>query len=219
MRMIDWPYLMRFSRAQLMPRPLKRIFRQIARYQDIRSLSVLELFARKGDWHTIEYAGKVRALELWEINPEFAPVLASRFPRANVLIGDTYRRLQSSPRTFNVIIGDSPVSEHEGHFEHFDIFPYVFGWLADDGFLILDIIPFVGDGARRAFPEAFGSAHMRARKAFYGYNRPDQIPIAEIIARYRSLCEEAGWTVQDTAIELRNDAISYLLLALRKTGQ
>src|SRR5262245_23810637 len=45
-----------FTCSGLLPRPLKKIFRRIFRSCDLGSASVLELFARGGDWHTIEYS-------------------------------------------------------------------------------------------------------------------------------------------------------------------
>jgi hypothetical protein len=179
-------------------------------------MAVLEMFARKGDWHTIEYGSKVKYLELWEIEPAFAPVLARRFPRAVVATCDSYQRLGSAPRKFDVVISDNPISIHDGHFEHFDIFPAVFQWLADRSFLIVDIIPCVDETARREFPQAFGDDHMLARKAFYGRECADRIPVEMMLAQYNALCMAAGWTVLATALEPRNEVMSYLLLVLER---
>jgi hypothetical protein len=212
-------YPLRLARARLLPRPMKTVFRRIAQHRRLDLLSVVELFARAGDFHTIEYANQVRKLELWEIEPGFAPILQKRFPRAAVRTVDTYARLQTAPTLFDVVVGDAPVSEHGGRYEHFGIFPAVFSWLADEAFLILDIIPFVTADARRAFPRAFDDGHMRARSLFYGTDRPDHIQPSLMVTHYCALCEAAGWTVFDTLIEPRKEVLSYLMLALRRKNE
>jgi hypothetical protein len=213
--MSSWKYNLRLARARLLPRPLKRIFAQIAKHQTISKLSVLELFARTGEWHTIEYSTHVKNLELWEIDPSFESVLVKRFPKATIHIGDTYEKLLSSLRTFDIVIADAPVSKHGTHHEHFDIFPSVFRWLKNNSFLIVDIIPIVDQKARRAFPNAFDADHMQDRQTFYECADSQRIPISDMISRYRSLCAAAGWEVLETAVEPRNTIMNYLLLVLR----
>ena len=66
-------------------------------------------------------------------------------------------------------------------------------------------------------PNAFGSAHLAARKAFYGCERPDRIPMEQMIQRYRAICDEWGWTVRDVAVEQRLPGpMQYLMLALHR---
>jgi hypothetical protein len=208
---------LRVLRARLLPRPLKRIFRRMSRSRDLRSASVLELFARGGDWHTIEYSWQVGKLELWEIDPSYAPKLRRRFPGATVRTVDSYEALRSNPRTFDVVIGDAPIGEHGGHHEHFDLFPAVFSWLKDSSFLIIDVVPVFDQRTRGAFPNAFGSAHLAARKAFYRCERPDRIPMEHMIQRYRAICDEAGWTVHDVAVEKRLPGpMHYMMLTLHR---
>ena len=91
----------------------------------------------------------------------------------------------------------------------------MFEWLADNSFLILNVIPIVDQRAQRAFPHAFDFNHMQDRINFYGCADPERIPISDMIYRYRSLCEAAGWVVQETAVEPRNTIMNYLLLVLR----
>jgi hypothetical protein len=213
--MSRWKYILRLARARLLPRPLKRIFSQIAKHQSISKLSVLELFARTGEWHTIEYSTRVKNLELWEIDASLESILAKRFPKATICIGDTYDNLLSSPKKFDVLISDNPISRHGTHHEHFDLFPSVFEWLADNSFLIVNIIPIVDEEARRVYPSAFDYDHMQDRQTFYGSADSQRIPISDVISRYRSLCEAAGWEVLETAVEPRNAVMNYLLLVLR----
>jgi len=209
-------FALRVARARLLRRPMKSVFRRIAKHRSPESLSVLELFARIGDYHTIEYARQVRTLELWEIEPAFAQILRKRFPAATVRTVDTYEQLHASARQFDVVVGDAPISEHGGQYEDFGIFPRVFSWLVDTAFVIIDIIPFVTAAARLAFPTAFTDDHMRARSAFYQTDRPEDISLEAMIERYRALCDAAGWTVFDILVEPRNKVMSYLLLALRR---
>jgi hypothetical protein len=210
-------FALRVLRARLLPRPLKKIFRRISRSCDLRSVSVLELFARGGDWHVIEYSSQVGKLELWEIDPSYAPTLRRRFSGATVRTVDSYKALRSNPQPFDVVISDNPITEHGGHYEHFDLFPAVFAWLKNSSFLIITVAPVVDQRAHDAFPNAFGSAHLAARKAFYGCERPDRIPMEQMIQFYRAICGEAGWTVRDVAVEKRLPGpMQYLMLALHR---
>jgi hypothetical protein len=198
---------------------MKRVFRRIAQHRRLDSLSVLELFAQVGNGHTIEYSNKIRSLELWEIEPGFAPILRKRFPEATVRSVDSYARLQTTPTPFDIVIGDAPVSEHGGRYEHFDIFPDVFSWLTDEAFLIVDITPFVTVEARQAYPRAFDDNHMKARSLFYRTDRPDHIQPSVMAAHYCALCEAAGWKVFDSLIEPRKEVLSYLMIGLRRNNK
>jgi hypothetical protein len=210
-------FALRVLRARLLPRPLKKIFRHMSRSCDLRSASVLELFAGRGDQQVIEYSWQVGKLELWEIDSSYAPKLRRRFPRATVRTVDSYKALRSNPQPFDVVISDNPITEHGGHYEHFGLFPAVFAWLKDSSFLIITVVPVVNQRTRDAYPNAFGSAHLAARKAFYGCEWPDRIPMEQIIQCYRAICGEAGWTVRDVAVEKRLPGpVRCLMLALHR---
>lgn len=209
----------RWARARLLPSPTKRIFSKIFETVPARNVSVLELFARAGDWHTAHYAAKAGLVELWELDPSFEADLRRRFPRSDVRIVDSYARLSSpATRKFTVVVSDNSASIHGGHCENFDIFPGVFSWLEDRSFLVLNIVPVVDADTRRLFHDAFDEPHMRARKAFYGVDDSAHIFPEQMIAAYGAICVAAGWRVVETAVESRG-VVKYLLLGLERTGR
>ena len=72
--------------------PMQAVIREISRRGvNVRQARALECFAFDGHMHTIDYARKVRTLEVWEINRVHEPGLRQTFPQATVRIVDSYK--------------------------------------------------------------------------------------------------------------------------------
>ena len=57
---------------------------------DLANYSVLEFFAREGDWQTLAYFPHVKSLTAWEIDPAFEDRLRQNLNGAEVEIGDSH---------------------------------------------------------------------------------------------------------------------------------
>ncbi len=188
---------------------------EIGKAKPLRKLSVLDLFARAGDWHTQQYAGLIGRLELWEIAPEYEVQLRRRYPKASIRIVDSYKRLATGePSVFDIIFSDNPASKHGVHFEHFDIFPSVFNWLADHGFIVLSLILNTDERFRQVF-FGFGKEDAEARRRFYKTEAEEHLDLQHAISIYREHCESSGFSLKRTYYR-QDGFITYLLLDVER---
>lgn len=170
-------------------------------------LCALEMFGYTGIYQTVCYGYIVKSLEIWEIEPKYIPILTRRFPSATVLQADAYREVAATDHKFGLVMIDNPIGEHQGHYEHFDLFPAIFGLFDNTGFLVLNVVP--------KPKERLTPAHLEARARFYGAGDPADIPLPDIEAAYRAKALEAGWKVV-AAFEIKRSQVHYLALELRR---
>ncbi len=198
--------------------PMQAVIREISRRGvNVRQARALECFAFDGHMHTIDYARKVRTLEVWEINRVHEPGLRQTFPQATVRIVDSYKEAERCTGEYDIIVVDnSPV--HGKHVEHFDLFPGIFRLAAGTCVLVLDVIPEYTRAVGEYYADMYDERAQSARQRFYAADDARHIPLDQMVRAYVRAAAAAGFAVQWSFSRKRNDIITYLVLLLTKTS-
>ena len=61
---------------------------------NFEKLDAIELFGRDGSWQTIEFAKKVKSIEVWEIESKWENELKKNLPDATIKIRDSVSTLK-----------------------------------------------------------------------------------------------------------------------------
>lgn len=192
--------------------PMCAVIREMRRRGiPVKECDALECFAFTGGMHTRDYAGKVRSLEVWEINPVHEKTLRRNFPDAEVRITDTYEEVARRDRQFNLIVVDnSPV--HLPHVEHYDMFPGLFRLMQDSCTVILDVMPDLHTAIQLRYPEMLREPVLRRRAAFYGVRNALQIAEKDLVAPYAAFASREGFTQTWHFLQKRNPLLVYLVI-------
>jgi|WetSurSiteA1Bulk_404760.scaffolds.fasta_scaffold00959_4 hypothetical protein len=178
---------------------------------DLNSAYALEMFGRKGDWHTKFYANQVNKLEVWEINPEFLPELRSNLPQAIIKTVDSFEEIKTTSSKYDLIVIDNPQSIYgEGRYcEHFELFPDVFRVCKDECAIILDV---------NIEPYNFhdGIEWWKRRKDFYNTNSPDKLSFDFVTEHYKKLCKINNFHIKCNSFVPRNAFMYYFVLYIFK---
>jgi hypothetical protein len=166
---------------------MQKLLRELEK-RDVRidSLRALEVFGGTGKRHTVDYARRVAHLEAWEIQQSQEKILRKKFPSAAVRIVDAYHQVCESTDRFDLIIIDNPMSLYDGHCEHFDLFPDIFGLANSSATIVVNVIPRLTRSAAKRFPYLFNKEQLEGRRRFYDTEKPDDLSWECIVAAYRS---------------------------------
>lgn len=204
--------------SKMSPGPIKSIIKELsARQVNIKKLDALEVFGRDGNWVTIYYADKVRSLEVWEIDPQYENKLRQNFPRADIVITDSFKKIQTTTKQYSFIVVDNPMSNFGEYCEHFELFPHIFRIVATEAILFLNVIPFLDPEAKAQYPYVFNEDQLQRRRRFYFTEHPENIPISEMIEAYQRHAEQAGFKIR-WFFSQRRGAIYSLLVKIVKDG-
>jgi hypothetical protein len=174
---------------------MQRVLRGLAREGlDLRPLRGLEVFGGRGTYHTLEVVEALADLEIWELNEARVETLRARFPAQRVLQTDSYRELTRTTSRYDIVVADSDAVSGD-HYEHFDLFPMLFGVLNDRAILVLNVTTRVGPNPN---PE-----RLRRRALFYEVNDPRNVGLATMRETYRTLIEQAGWRLESIFFQRR----------------
>ena len=206
--------LLRSARSTLGLSPMQRVLRKLERKGvTLGELHALEVFGGAGTFHARDYARRVAALDVWEIDSRLEAPLRRNLPEAKITITDSYEELKNASKRYGLVVIDNPMSLHGGHCEHFDLFPEIFRLMADRAVLILDVIPAITPRARKRFPYLFNTAQLAERSRFYRTDHPEHIPLEKMIAHYTNLASENGFGVEQI-VHQRRHFVYYLGLVL-----
>jgi hypothetical protein len=195
--------------------PMGRILREIGkRGVDASQLRVLEVFANSGDSHVKDYASRVSALEMWEIEPRYETMLKRNFPSAQVKIVDSYEEIKKTPNKYELIVVDNGTSICDNHCEHFDLFPEIFRIAANSSILILNVIPEADHTVLKEIPYLFHEAQLVRRQEFYKTGNPKKISIDGMLKVYTELIGENGF-VLEWHLVLKRSFVYYLVLKIK----
>jgi len=190
---------------------MQKIFRELARRGvDTSRMRALEVYGAKGELHTQDYARQVGSLEVWESKAELEPDLRRNLPGAMVRIVDSYRQIRETREKFDLVVVDNPAFTHDGHVEHFDLFPHVLRILRTPGVLIVNVLPTAGPSLRSRFPSLFNNLHLRRREEFYGASDPGDISWERILGAYQSFLAAEGLNLDWHFIQHRAGALKWL---------
>ena len=168
--------------------PIQFVFRELrkrkVRYQDF---ATLEIFGYTGEYHTKDYFRSVATLDVWEINSAYQDKLRRNLPGAEIKITDSFIEIKQTPRKYDLIVVDNPMSNYGTHCEHFDLFPDLFRVAKDSVILILDVIPEINSRFLRQYPYIFNEKQLQRRAHFYQTDHPESITFEKMISTYKEL--------------------------------
>lgn len=182
---------------------------------NLSTINALEFFAREGDWQTIVYAGKVKTLCAWEIDPKFENMLKKNLPKAEIEIGDSFilARKPQNRRRFDMIVFDNPQAlygkknQYCEHFEALEAVPYL---LSEQGIVIFNINykPFDFDDQKE---------WQRRRERFYGLQNTSILATDFLLRFYGCFFQGKKFNTKFSFIENRNDDyLAYLVFGLER---
>ena len=169
--------------------PIQKVLRLLEeRGFSLNSADAIELFGRKGDWHTKYYVDRVSTLEVWEINPDFLADLKINLPMAKIKITDSFKEIKKTSSKYNLIIIDNPQSVYGGgkYCEHFELFPHIFRIAKGPCVIILNV---------NIQPYNFhkGLVWWERRKIFYHTDDPEKLSFKHVEAHYAEICKVNGF--------------------------
>lgn len=165
--------------------PIQRVMRGLTRRGvELSEASALDVFAGDGSFHTIEWAPRVRALELWERQPACHELLTSRFPSAVVRTVDSFEEVRRCDSVFDLVMVDDGKPPGSGPQEHFGLFPHLFRLIASPGIIVVNVVPRM----RETLPE-----NLELRRAFYATDGPEHVTLVAMANAYAALAAEAGF--------------------------
>jgi hypothetical protein len=209
--LIDPKRQFKAARRELGVSPMRRLLRQIAAHDvKLSHRDALEVFGHTGEFHTLDYASRVRSLEIWEIRAECEPALRRNLPDATVKITDSFQEIKQVTGRYGLVVVENPMSNRGGGYcEHFDIIDDAFRVAADDSVLIVNVVPEASRKALRRWPELFNPTQLARRREFYGTGTPERLSPSRLAAHYRGLAEGHGFRVGWTEFRPRRDALSW----------
>jgi hypothetical protein len=203
--------------------PMQRLFNELSqRGIVLRNLDALELFGADGSRHTIDYCRLVRSLEIWELNEVYLPSLNQNLPKARIKITDTFKEIQTTSNTYNLLVSDETgqlYGQNKEHCEHFDLMTkHLFRVARPKSVIVVNVVPEPLRQLRAAnvYPEF--SEYLERRRAFYRSDHPERIPIEEMIPAYRRTANANGFNL-DWHVNIRRtirSGVSYLALAVSR---
>jgi hypothetical protein len=195
-----------------MQRLLRKLRREGVRFSDLQAL---EVFGSTGERHVLDYVGRVKSLEVWEIDASCEAALRLNLPGAEIKITDSFAEAVRSDRRYGFVVVDNPTGTYGGgRCEHFDLFPDLFRLLDDQAVVVIDVLSKLSRRTRRKFPHLLDDQHLARRRAFYQTDAED-LSLNAIAAHYRTLFEKAGFAV-DSAILQRRRYVHYLALKVHR---
>jgi hypothetical protein len=203
----------------LRPSPMKKLMRVIVKTRFITRFEAVELFARAGDWHTMDYKDSVTKLDAWEIDGAWKDSLRKNLPGAEIKITDTFSEISTTSKRFNLVVSDNSMSIFaDGQFcEHFELFPGVFRILQEKSVLVLNAIPSINRRWKLKFPYLLDDSHCARRAAFYHTDHPKNLSLDEMLVVYQNLASQNGFRIE-SHIVVRRHIIYYLALFLVRDG-
>ncbi len=186
---------------------------------DLSSMRALDIFAREGDWQTRIYAGKVKSLEAWEIDPKFKKGLVKNLPNVKIKITDSMKEIQKKSNfgKFDFIMVDNPqycYGPKLKYCEHFQVIPQIAKLLDKEGILIFNV-------NRQPFGFNKLPLWQKNRKKFYSLRDTSKLSIKWLLDFYRKLFSKYGYDTKFCFNVVRgspdkNNYLHYLVYSLQK---
>jgi 16S rRNA G966 N2-methylase RsmD len=168
----------------------------------------VEVFARQGDWHTIDYSDKVASVEAWEIDDSHFPELRKNLPEAEIKQVDSieYIRRPENRASADLVVIDNPQNtfgENNEYCEHFDVIDPALELLRPGGVVIfnVNIEPFDYE----KFPD-----WRSRREEFYGQSETSQLSVDGLLKFYKQRFNNLGYRVKVHLAAKRTGYLHYL---------
>jgi hypothetical protein len=172
----------------------------------------VEVFARQGDWHTLDYYQKVASVEAWEIDDSHLAGLRENLPKAEIKQVDSihYIRQEENFNVADLLVIDNPQNTfgpNNEYCEHFDVIDPALKMLRPGGVIVfnVNIEPF----NYQQFPD-----WRVRRELFYGPMNTAKLSMDELVEFYRRRFEASGRVVTDKLQSFRTDYLHYMAYRL-----
>jgi hypothetical protein len=189
----------------------------------LRNLDALELFARMGTDHTLDYKNKVKSIEAWEIEESYEVALRYTLPEAKVKITNTFKEVKETNKKYGFVVCDNWMSTYgpnDAYCEHFELFPDIFNLLTNQAILIVNVIPFVSKPDKEKRPSLFNNEQLKRRKIFYKTEHPENLSLKEIASIYSLYANQNRYDVKWYFTEKRSNRphVYYLVMSLQQNS-
>jgi len=206
---------------------MQRILREL-RHRGVRleRVRALEVFGYTGERLTRIYAPHVASVEVWEIDPNLEEALRRNVPGATVRITDSYKEVETTQETFDLVVIDNSIGIYGGRCDHYDLFPGITRILSPDAIMVVLLVTRYDDVACANYPEILTEEYLARRRSFYEIDDAKTAPTEELIQKYIGLLREHGfeteWYFLQTKRELhrllpRRVGVGYLVLKCRRS--
>ena len=198
-------------------RPIDGVFRKL-RKKGLKNFETgLEVFGYNGEYHTMNYMKDVKQLHVWEWAADCEKPLKKNLPNAIIKITDSYKEIKETLVKFDLVVIDN----HQGIFgnnycEHFEMLPEVFRVLKNEAVIIFNIIPEMN--TLEKINRGDSTSHRRRRNEWYQSVNTDKLNERFMKNFYCKLSHKQGFNTQFSFFEKRNEAISYLVIGLKKAN-
>lgn len=184
--------------------------------------NVLEMFAGDGSRHVMDYAKRVKSVELWEVNPNLIADLGFKFPTATVRCVDSMKEALSPDHQarFDMVVVDAPLNlfgqdgalftEDDSYCEHFEALPLALDMLEPSGGVVLFNVlhdPYEYDHQK---------AWQKRRQEFYGTWHTDSMPLGWLSMFYYRFFDNRGWEIKFNRMYCRTENFSGMVFGLRR---
>ena len=132
--------------------------------ENLDKKSVLDVFAREGDWNSFLIYEKCQKMECWEIDSSFKKKLKENLPNAKIKILDSIKTINSYEGVpkYDIIFIDNSLGIYSKnqYCEHFNFIKNTKRLLKKEGYLIFNVSikPFIGENYEE---------YKNKRKLFY----------------------------------------------------
>jgi hypothetical protein len=163
-------------------------------------MDALELFGADGSRHTLDYCPLVRSLEIWELNEKYLPGLRRNFPGALIKITDSFKEIRVTTNTYDLLVADPPcqiIGENREYCEHFELMTKLLFLVArPSAIIVLSVVPEPLRHSPAADKHPTYVEYLERRRAFYGTDHPDRVPVEEMIPGYRRAVNANGFKLE-----------------------
>lgn len=202
-----------FHRLKLYP--IYRVISAINARYPLSGSTALEAFAFTGELQTRAFKKYPSYLEAWEISADCEGPLKKNLPGAVIKIVNSFEEAKRCDKKFNFINVDT----HQGLFgpycENFEFFPLLFGMMAEECTVNLNVMPEASEQWRKTYPGLFGKEHLERRKTFYETNDPAHVTLDQMLETYGKIAAGHGYKIIWHYYR-RRTLTYYLVLRLKK---
>ena len=205
--------------------PMQRVMREIERRSSkpLGLFTALELFAGDGQMHVVDYLDKICELysEFWDVNAEHCAKLKELLIVGRVRCVNSYEYVRNAIGKFSLIVIDAPPKTYDGHYEVYDLFPYVFNLCAPyQATFILTVAPRLSGELLTAYPTIVIADYVRQRAQFWGITETEAktLPLTAWDME-RAMAKRVvphGYRLQWSFLQKRNAYVSYFVFHIEK---
>lgn len=189
-----------------------------------KQLIALDAFCQTGLQWTRIFSEEADYLEMWDIDPEAIKFAKREFPKASVNCGDSIAAIMHGKlnrRDFNFVLIDSPLPYMypDGSFEHFKFFTSLFGNIAQEAVIMLDVVADIQTMLDiHPLPVDLKNKWKQARADFYGVESGAIVLPSLMIDIYKMKVRAAGFEPKLVTYHARNAYFGMLTLVVSKKG-